>query len=100
MFLRTVKVKGHAYVRLVESYRQNGKVKQRYITTIGSMAEFNVNMDYDIVGQIAGILNECTDLGAASIGTKAQKERMIRNRAEDLIESYVTRLKHLKVEHE
>ena len=40
MFLRIVKAAGgkgvqHEYVRLVESYRQGGKVKQRLIASLG-----------------------------------------------------------------
>ena len=36
MYIRSVKVKGKRYYRIVESYREHGKVKQRYLTALGS----------------------------------------------------------------
>ena len=101
MFLRTVKVKGHAYVRLVESYRQDGKVKQRYIANICSMEEFDLNIAYSpFVDGIADLLRDFTKLGDSETGTQKQKARMLRGRAEDLLESYAPRLKRWKAEHE
>lgn len=35
MFLRTVKAQGHEYLRLVESFRQDGEIKQRVIANLG-----------------------------------------------------------------
>lgn len=35
MYLRTVRAQGHEYLRLVESFRQEGKSKQRVITNLG-----------------------------------------------------------------
>jgi len=35
MYLRTVEAGGHEYLRLVESFRQDGKSKQRVITNLG-----------------------------------------------------------------
>lgn len=36
-FIRTVKVKGHAYSCEVENYRENGKVRQRILQYFGRL---------------------------------------------------------------
>jgi hypothetical protein len=95
MFIRTVIVKGHSYVRLVESYRQNGKVKQRYIATICSQEQLDINSRFlePIVDFIADLLKDHTDLGEVSIGTKKETARMIKARAADLLDDYIARVK-------
>lgn len=37
MFVRTVKAKGHRYVRIVENYREGGKLHQRVIANLGNL---------------------------------------------------------------
>ena len=104
MFLRTVIVKGHAYVRLVESYRDNGKVKQRYIATLCSMEQLELNWDAGLldpfVDLIADLLKDHTNPGTVSIGTKKQTENTIKARAQDLFDDYLDRVKRLKAEHD
>ena len=39
MFLRVKKTTNHAYLQIVESYREDGRVRQRVIGTIGRMEE-------------------------------------------------------------
>jgi len=39
MFLRVKKTSSRAYLQIVESYRDQGKVRQRVIGTIGRMEE-------------------------------------------------------------
>ena len=37
MFVRTVGSKGHRYVRIVENYREGGKLRQRVIANLGNL---------------------------------------------------------------
>ena len=37
MFVRTVVARGHTYIRIVESYRENGKSRQRILFTLGRL---------------------------------------------------------------
>jgi hypothetical protein len=38
MFLKITKTKHYRYLRIVENYRQNGKLKQRVITHLGNLS--------------------------------------------------------------
>ena len=93
MFIRTVTVKGHSYVRLVQSYRENGKVKQRYIGTICSQETWDLNGPEAFVDVVADFLRDKTDFGDNIWGTKKQVTRVIEGRAEDLLDDYERRLK-------
>ena len=93
MFIRTVTVKGHSYVRLVQSYRENGKVKQRYIGTICSQETWDLNGPEPFVEVVADFLRDKTDFGDNVWGTKKQATRVIEGRAEDLLDDYERRLK-------
>ncbi|WGS64354.1 IS1634 family transposase [Marinitoga aeolica] len=61
MFLRTVKNnKGVEYLRIVESYRKNGKIKQRTIANLGRVDAFSEEEAENIVNkliQIFGLKN-------------------------------------------
>jgi hypothetical protein len=98
MFIRTVKVKGHAYVRLVESYRDNGKIKQRYIGTICSQETYDLNRPEDFIDMVADFLKDKTDFGRNVAGTKKQVVRVLEGRAEDLLDDYDRRLTNKKVD--
>ncbi len=97
MFIRTVTVKGHTYIRLVESYREGGKVKQRYIATLCSKEVADLNRDFGLaacvdVEQVADILKDHTDLGKQCHGSKRETKNVLTARAEDLINEFQTRL--------
>ena len=47
MFLRVKKTKNHAYLQIVESYREQGRVRQRVIGTIGRMEELTARGQVD-----------------------------------------------------
>jgi hypothetical protein len=98
MFIRAVKVKGHAYVHLVESYRDNGKIKQRYIGTICSQETYDLNGPEAFIDLVADLLKDSTDLGHNVAGTKKQVGRVIEGRAEDLLDDYDRRLTNKKVD--
>lgn len=89
MFIRTTKVKGHIYVRLVESYRKDGKVKQRYISTICSGETWGINgAASDFVDMVADILRDSTDIADGVTGSKKQTENMLKARAQDLLDDF------------
>lgn len=93
MFIRSVKVRGHTYVRLVESYRENGKVKQRYIGTICSQETFDIpgNGPEAFVDYVADLLMGHTDIGD-TYGSKKQTANMMKARAQDLLDEYDRRM--------
>jgi hypothetical protein len=97
MFIRAVKVRGHTYVRLVESYRDNGKIKQRYIGTICSQETYDLNGPEAFIDLVADLLKDSTDFGRNVVGTKKQVVRVIEGRAEDLLDGYDRRLPDKKV---
>jgi hypothetical protein len=37
MFMRRAKAKGHRYVRIVENYREGGKLRQRVMANLGNL---------------------------------------------------------------
>ena len=41
MFFRTKKVRNYEYLQIVESYRENGKMRQRVMMTLGSYQHWN-----------------------------------------------------------
>lgn len=53
MYLRTVKAQGHEYLRLVESFRRDGKTKQRIITNLGRKELLAPHLD-DLVRLLQG----------------------------------------------
>lgn len=53
MFPRTVKSKGETYLRIVESYRENGKKRQRVIANLGNIKKLRAKKQID--GLILGL---------------------------------------------
>lgn len=58
MFIRQKKTKYHTYVQLVESRREDGKVKQHVIATLGRLEEIEARGGLDGLAQSAGKLCE------------------------------------------
>ncbi|WP_129408178.1 IS1634 family transposase [Marinitoga lauensis] len=58
MFLRVVKNnKGVEYLRIVESYRENGKIKQRTVANLGRIDSFSENEAKNIVNKLIQIFD-------------------------------------------
>ena len=51
MFFRTKKSKGYEYLQIVEGYRENGKVRQRVLMTLGNLEHLKDS------GKLDGLLN-------------------------------------------
>jgi hypothetical protein len=84
MFIRTVTVKGHKYYRLVESYRQGGKVKQRYIATICSEETWGANEPEVFADQVADYIRDMTD-AAPETGNKRTDRQALMEMAGGLV---------------
>jgi hypothetical protein len=80
MFVRAITVKGKKYYRLVESYRQHGKVKQRYITSIGNQEALE-GWGADMITDILEDLEKHREL----YGGKKEKRRALADIAEDMV---------------
>ena len=39
MFIRIIKSKNHEYIKIVENYREDGKVKQRVVANLGKVED-------------------------------------------------------------
>jgi hypothetical protein len=77
MFIRTVTVKGHKYYRLVESYRKDGKVKQRYIATICSQETWDINEPEAFVDQVADYIRDMTDAVPETRNKKTDRQAVM-----------------------
>lgn len=94
MFIRSVTVKGHTYARLVESYRANGKVKQRYVATLFSHDQLEYNTAANFADYLADLLNDHTNMGDdSSRKSKKESKKMLEVMAEEMLDEYEAKLK-------
>ncbi|HFU76343.1 MAG TPA: hypothetical protein ENK66_08875 [Arcobacter sp.] len=52
MFIRVTKSKNHQYVKVVENYREDGKVKQKVIANLGKLEEISVKEAENIASKL------------------------------------------------
>ena len=51
MFLKVVKSKGNEYLRIVESYREGGKVRHRIVLNLGRLDQIEGNPSFQRLGE-------------------------------------------------
>ena len=85
MFIRAATVKGKKYYRLVESYRENGKVKQRYIASLFTEDMLELNSPEVMAEMVAGILKDDTGFADDLIGDKKSLSQQVMDKARELI---------------
>ena len=52
MFLRKVTIGGKQYIRLVENYREDGKVKQRFLATLGRVDQISKQQALNMIEKL------------------------------------------------
>jgi len=52
MFIRVIKSKNHKYLKLVESYREDGKIKQRVIANLGKLGDISAREAENIASKL------------------------------------------------
>ena len=62
MFIRVIKSKNHEYVKVVENYREDGKVKQRVIANLGKLENISVREAENIASKLLLLANSKKDI--------------------------------------
>jgi len=57
MFIRVIKSKNHEYVKVVENYREEGKVKQRLIANLGKLENISAREAENIASKLLILAN-------------------------------------------
>ena len=82
-FVRTKDVYGHKYYQLVESYREDGKVRQRVLAHLGESAS----------------LEEATETTAAEIATLREKRQALLDEREGILKDLHQKLPNVMEHH-
>ncbi len=62
MFIRVIKSKNHEYVKVVENYREDGKVKQRVIANLGKLEDISAREAENIASKLLLLANSKKDI--------------------------------------
>ena len=57
MFLRVVDSKKHKYIRIVENYREDGKIKQKVIANLGKLQDLSIKEAENIASKLLKLVN-------------------------------------------
>jgi len=77
MYIKITKnAKGQAYYHLVESYRHNGKVKQRTLMSLGKVDDNRIQIN-DIKEVMFGISDTCKDWEKENLGKDRYKRECV-----------------------
>ena len=83
MFIRTKDVNGHKYHQLVESYREDGRVRQRVLAHLGESAT----------------LEEAIERVAAEVRTLQEKRQALLDEREDILRELKEKLPNVMAHH-
>ena len=62
MFIRVIKSKNHEYVKVVENYREDGKVKQRVIANLGKLEDISAKEAENIASKLLLLVKSKKDI--------------------------------------
>jgi len=57
MFLRVVNSKRHKYIRIVENYREDGKIKQKVVANLGKLEDLSIKEAENIASKLLELVN-------------------------------------------
>ena len=57
MFLRVINSKNHKYIRIVENYREDGKIKQKVIANLGKLEDITTKEAENIASKLLELVN-------------------------------------------
>jgi len=57
MFLRVINSKNHKYIRIVENYREDGKIKQKIIANLGRLEDITTKEAENIASKLLELVN-------------------------------------------
>ena len=62
MFIRVVKSKNHEYIKIVENYREDGKIKQRVVANLGKVEDISEREAENIASKLLLLANSKKDI--------------------------------------